>query len=71
MNDEQKGLGEVGAIAVGCIGGLVVGTALGGGLAMLLGGVVSVIGLIVMIHTAVAMMLMGAWTAPALMPRDE
>lgn len=64
------------AIALGCLAGLVAGAALGGGLMMMLGDDLSGMGVIVMVHSILAMMVMGGWTAPSLLtpaksPPDE
>jgi hypothetical protein len=59
------------AMAVGSLAGFVAGTGLGAGIVFMLGTFSIGIALIVILHTSVAMMLMGGWTAPSLLPRDE
>jgi len=62
---------EAAAIACGSAAGLLAGAGFGGAIIILLGGFSLDVALIVILHTAVAMMLMGGWTAPSLLPRDE
>ena len=59
-------MSEVQAVALGVVVGLIAGAALGAVIVALLGGSVDM-SYIVIVHAMFAMMLMGAWLAPALM----
>lgn len=71
MNGGQTSQNEISAIGLGSAVGFVAGAGLGGGITVLMGGYSLDVTLIVVLHTAVAMMLMGGWTAPSLLPREE
>ena len=63
--------GDGRSIALGCIVGLVGGLGLGLCIVVLLGGFTQETSMIVVMHTSLAMMIMGGWTAPSLMPESE
>ena len=67
----EQSVSEVYAISLGCIIGLLIGVILGRVIVVLLGDSLSGMWIIVMLHTMLAMMVMGGWTAPSLMPRNE
>jgi hypothetical protein len=69
--DEQRPLGDGPAIALGCVVGLIGGALLGGLFLVLLGETLSEVSLILVLHTMLAMMVMGGWTAPSLLPRES
>jgi hypothetical protein len=71
MPEERKPLGDGGAVLGGSVAGLLAGIGLGGLIVVLSGNFSLVTALIVVIHAAAAMMLMGGWSAPALLSRDE
>jgi hypothetical protein len=71
MHADSAPLSEGAAIGLGSSVGFLIGAGFGGGISFLLEGFPLDVTLIVVLHTAVAMMLMGGWTAPALLPRDE
>jgi len=68
--DEPRPLGDGPAIALGCVVGLIGGALLGGLFLVLLGETLSEVSLILVLHTMLAMMVMGGWTAPSLLPRE-
>jgi hypothetical protein len=70
MVDERGGITDPGAVVLGGVGGLFIGAAFGGALAVLLGGLSSEIWWVVVPHSALAMMFMGGWTAPSLLVRE-
>jgi hypothetical protein len=59
------------AIALGCIVGLIAGAMFGVLLLVLLGDTLSDVSLILVFHTMLAMMVMGGWTVPSLLPRES
>ena len=71
MQDERKSLSDGGAVVAGSVAGLLGGLGLGGIIVVLAGNFSLVTALIVVVHAAAAMMLMGAWSAPALLSRNE
>lgn len=62
---------ERNAILAGGGMGIVLGAILGTGLALMSGAFASGVGWFVVLQAAFAMMLMGGWTAPSLMPEEE
>lgn len=67
--EEQSPASEGQTIALGIGVGLLAGALLGGVLLVLLGDTLSDVSLILVLHTMLAMMLMGGWTAPSLLSR--
>lgn len=70
-HSEESLSSEIPAIALGCIFGLFAGAGLGGCFIGLLGCEQVEMRMIVMLHSSLAMMIMGGWTAPSLLPRTE
>jgi hypothetical protein len=71
---EMKGsafAGDGRSIAIGCGLGFVGGLGLGFCIAVLLGGFTEETAAIVVLHTTLAMTIMGGWTAPSLMPESS
>jgi hypothetical protein len=62
----EEPMSEVHAVALGAVVGLIAGAALGTLIVALLAGSADM-SYIVMVHAMFAMMLMGAWLAPALL----
>lgn len=69
--NEEESSSDVQAAMIGCGVGLLGGAALGGGTIVILGGSFSELSMIVLIHTMLAMMVMGGWTAPSLLSKSE
>jgi hypothetical protein len=69
--DGGHSLSDAQAALIGCGVGLLGGAALGGITVVLLDGFLSDIWLIVVLHTMLAMMVMGGWTAPSLLTKSE
>ena len=70
VTDESEAVSDGPAIALGCIVGLIAGAVFGGVMLVLLGDTLSDVSLIVVLHTMLAMMAMGGWTAPSLLSRE-
>lgn len=70
-NSNKKPAGhDLFAILIGCVAGLVGGLGLGLCFVFLLGCDSLDMQLVIVLHTTLAMIVMGAWTAPALMPEQ-
>ena len=67
-SNNKPGKSDVFAIAIGCLTGLLGGLGLGLCFVCLLGCDAFDMQLVIVLHTTLAMIVMGAWTAPALMP---
>ena len=59
------------AILIGCLAGLFAGLGLGLCFVFLLGCDTLDMQLVIVLHTTLAMIVMGAWTAPALLPEQS
>lgn len=70
MLEQEGGVSDAPAIAIGCVVGLVLGAGFGAMLVTLLDDLGSDTWMIVMMHSMLAMMVMGGWTAPSLMSRE-
>ena len=71
LTGEQKPPSEAQAIALGCGAGLIAGAMLGVLFLVVLGDVFSEVSIILLLHTMLAMAVMGGWTAPSLLPRES
>lgn len=69
--DAESTLHDVSAVALGCLAGVLAGGALGGCIVVLLGDSSPGMSAIVVLHTVLAMVVMGAWTAPSLLRAEE
>lgn len=67
---DQSQTFDIHIVYLGAATGLCAGAVLGSIFMVLLGGMTEV-AVIALIHTMVAMMLMGAWSAPALLEQQE
>ncbi len=71
-NSNKKTAGhDLFAIALGCLAGLLGGVGLGLCFVFLLGCDTLDMQLVIVLHTTLAMIVMGAWTAPALLPEQQ
>lgn len=71
MSNERDNASSIKAIMLGAGIGILVGAAMGFGFATLTGAFAAGFGWFVVLHTALAMMLMGAWSAPCLQPESD
>jgi predicted lipid-binding transport protein (Tim44 family) len=71
MNNTHDKSINVKAIIGGCSGGMLLGVGMGLGLAVLSGAFAGGFGWFVVLHTAFAMTLMGAWVIPCLLPDHD
>jgi hypothetical protein len=71
ITGEQKPPSEAQAIGLGCGVGLIAGAMLGGLMLLILRDELSDVSLILLLHTMLAMAVMGGWTAPSLLPRES
>jgi hypothetical protein len=71
MQLEQKSGTEIEGIGLGAVLGIVAGLAFGSALAFLSGGLFTEMGVIVVVHSVLAMAAMGAWVTPSLLSREE
>jgi hypothetical protein len=71
MSNERDNASSIKAIMMGAGIGILVGAAMGFGFATLTGASAAGFGWFVVLHMALAMMLMGAWTAPCLLPECD
>ncbi len=67
----RKSWSDGSAMALGSAGGFVFGIALGGIFSLILGEMPLWLKGVLLLHTAVAMTVMGAWSIPCLMPSKE
>ena len=71
MREREEPVSEGQAIGLGCLVGLLAGIGLGGGIVLLLDGFESDMWVIVMPHTILSMVAMGAWAMPSLFSRED
>lgn len=69
--NNQSARHDVFAILIGCLAGLLGGLGLGLCFVFLLSCDTLEMQLVIVLHTTLAMIVMGAWTAPALMPEKS
>ena len=71
MSAAQEPLSDGKAVLYGSLTGLALGVGLGAIIVLLSGNYSLATAVIVVVHSAIAMMLMGGWSAPALLSRNE
>ena len=71
VREQAQQVSEGQVIALGCLVGLLAGIGLGGGIVLLLDGFESDMWVIVMPHTILSMVAMGAWAMPSLFSRED
>jgi hypothetical protein len=69
--DAESSMHDVSAAALGCLAGVLMGGGLGACIVVLLGNSSPGMSAIVMLHSVLAMVVMGAWTAPSLLRPQE
>lgn len=70
MSSEPDYSTDIGKIATGGAGGFICGAALGAGVALMLGSSSGVVWGLLILHSGLAMMAMGAWVAPSLLSTE-
>lgn len=70
MSSEPDYSTDIGKIAAGGAGGFICGAALGAGVALMLGSSSGVVWGLLILHSGLAMMAMGAWVAPSLLSTE-